>query len=672
MFADYDQIMERLSVNQLWDFPGGVHPEQKKSLSNQHNIEAMPLASAYYVPVKQHIGVHGELLVEVGDHVLKGQALTNNEQSMAVPVHAPSSGTVTNIAEHVSAHPSGIPELTVTIEPDGQDQWISLKPVPDFTKVASVDLINMICEAGISGLGGAGFPTHIKTTSVQPTEFLIINGIECEPYISSDDRLMREHAWQIRQGIDILVHILQPKQVLVAVEDNKPEALETMAIACQQKDNYQVVSVPTKYPAGGEKQLIQVLTSREVPANGLPSDVACIMYNVGTCYAIADAIVEGKPLIKRVVTITGEAVQTPKNVWARLGTPVEELLESAGYLANKQKEARVVMGGPMMGFAITSTKTPVVKITNCLLVPSDEELPHIDDERACIRCSACADACPVSLLPQQMFWYSKAKELDKAQEYHLFDCIECGACAYVCPSEIPLVHYYRQAKADIRNQQEEKAKSEKAKIRFEARKARLQREKEEREEKHRLAAEARKSSMTKDGGAAKDKIAAALARAKAKKEALAKQAVADTTTPSEKTTNETSARSTNQATVSTEQTSKQTKQDKDSDKKAKVAAAIAKAKAKKTKQAAGVVDETSAPSSKKKKNSPITKIPEDTNESEVPAAESEKAKAAELKKKRVAAALAKAKAKKAREAKAAKQKQTEAAEANNNQGEENN
>jgi len=524
VFADYDKILERISVNQLWDFPGGVHPPEQKTLSNQSTIETLPLGKTFYVPIKQHIGVDGKIRVSEGDEVLKGQALTVSEAPFSVPVHAPTSGIVKKITQHVSAHPSGIPELSIIIDADGQDEWIPLNPVADYAKTSKSELIERMCDAGISGMGGAGFPTHIKSNNTKPLEFLIINGIECEPYISSDDRLMREHAWQIRQGIDILVHILQPKQVIVAIEDNKPEALETMSIACQQKTNYQVVSVPTKYPAGGEKQLVQVLTSREVPSNGLPIDVGCIMYNVGTCYAIADAIVEGKPLIERVVTLTGKGFKSPKNVWARLGTPIQTLLEYGEYDDSTQASPRFIMGGPMMGFTVTSILTPIVKISNCILVPADNELPHPEDERACIRCSACSDACPASLLPQQLFWYSKAKELEKAEEYNLFDCIECGACAYVCPSEIPLVHYYRQAKADIRNQREEKEKADKAKIRFEARTARLQREKEEREEKHRIAAEARKASLSKNGGAAKDKIAAALARAKAKKEALANKA----------------------------------------------------------------------------------------------------------------------------------------------------
>jgi electron transport complex protein RnfC len=590
MFADYDQIMERLSTQNLWDFPGGVHPSEHKTLSNQTKIQRLDLPEILHIPVKQHIGIQGELIVELGQQVKKGQALTSSDNAFAVPIHASSSGEIVAIEEHVAAHPSGVKELTVSIKLDGLDTPHEFTPMPDYTKRSKSDIIEAICQAGISGMGGAGFPTHLKSNNVKPIEFLIINGIECEPYITSDDRLMREHAWQIRQGIDILHHLLQPKQVLVAVEDNKPEALHTMSIACQQQENYHVISVPTKYPAGGEKQLIQVLTSREVPANGLPVDVGCLMYNVGTCYAIADAVMEGKPLIERVVTVTGKAVDKPQNIWARIGTPVKHLLEHCEYKSDKQQYPRVIMGGPMMGFTLSSVQVPVVKITNCLLMPADRELPVIEDERACIRCSACADACPASLLPQQMFWHSKAKEYDKAQEYNLFDCIECGACAYVCPSEIPLVHYYRKAKADIRIQQVEKEKAEKARIRFEARNARLQRDKEAREEKHRAAAEARQKAMTKDGGAAKDKIAAALERAKAKKAAMAKQAEEQSVPAADATVKPAQARKpkpkTTKAKPKAPSAKNETQTSAADDKKAKVAAAVARAKAKKAAQAA--------------------------------------------------------------------------------------
>ncbi len=574
VFADYDTIMERLSKGQLWSFPGGVHPSQHKTLSNCCVIQKIDLPEKLYVPVKQHIGVEGEIIVAVGDSVLKGQALTRSENAFAVPVHASSSGVVIDINQHPAAHPSGLSELTICIELDGKDNAIPTQGISQYANADKSTLINAICNAGISGLGGAGFPTHIKSNNVKPVDFLIINGIECEPYISADDRLMREHAWQIRQGIDILYHLLQPKQVIIAIEDNKPEAFNTMAIACQQQSDYQVISVPTKYPAGGERQLIQVLTSREVPSDGLPIDVGCMMYNVGTCFAIADAIIEGKALTERVVTVTGNAIGKAQNVWAKIGTPISHLLACCDFDVTKQTYPKIIMGGPMMGFTIATTKIPVVKMTNCILAPANNELPLIEDERGCIRCSACADACPASLLPQQLFWYSKAKDYETVQEYNLFDCIECGACAYVCPSEIPLVHYYRQAKSEIRLQLHEKEQSEKARIRFEARKERLAREKHEREEKHRLAAEARQQSMQKTGGAAQDKIAAALARAKAKK---ASQDMAQSSAPIESPIPGKAEQAPQDTRAATNTDTAQS----DTAKKDRVAAAIARAKAKK-------------------------------------------------------------------------------------------
>ncbi len=518
MQNSFDDIIEKLDNHELWDFPGGVFPAERKTLSNQTPIGKLPIPERLYVTVKQHIGVEGHLIVEVGQKVLKGQALTKSMNPFAVPIHAPTSGEIAAIDKHVSAHPSGLPELTVQIISDQQDKWIKLSPLADYQNIQKVQVLAAICDAGISGMGGAGFPTHIKSSPKKDVDFLIVNGIECEPYITSDDRLMREHAWQIRQGIDVLCQLLNPKHVLIGIESNKPEAIEAMQVACRENSNYRICNVPTKYPAGGEKQLIQVLTNREVPAQGLPVDVGVIMHNVGTCFAIADAIFSGKPLIERVVTVTGEATKKAGNVWALIGSPVTHLLDNADYKQAMQKQPNIIMGGPMMGFTVISDLVPVVKTTNCIFAPSDNEMSG-NNEQACIRCSACADACPASLLPQQLFWHAKAKELDKAQDYNLFDCIECGACAYVCPSEIPLVHYYRIAKSEIRVEQEEKQKSDKARDRFEKREARLIAEQQARDEKHRLAAQARKQAMESNGNNAKDKIAAALARAKAKKQA---------------------------------------------------------------------------------------------------------------------------------------------------------
>ena len=524
LVPDWDSVFAQLNKGQMTDFPGGVHPPQAKALSNTTPIATPNLPDVLYIPIKQHSGVVGTISVSIGEQVKKGQALTYSSHPFSVPVHASTSGTITDIMEHPSAHASGLPETTIVLTPDGKDTWDLLPVIEDYKTASAMVLLERISDAGISGLGGAGFPTYIKTNTQKSVECIIINGIECEPYISSDDRIMREHALQIKQGIDILCHITQAKRVIVAVEDNKPEAYKALAEACGDDERMLMASVPTKYPAGGEKQLIQVLTGFEVPNGGLPIDLGILMYNVGTCFAIADAVLYGKALTQRVVTLTGQALTKPQNVWALLGTPIAHLLEHAGYKPDQQKRQKVIMGGPMMGFTVLNDTVPVVKITNCLLVPAQDELPDIDDEKPCIRCGVCADACPAGLLPQQLYWYSKAKELDKAQDYHIHDCIECGACAYVCPSEIPLVQYYRQTKAAIRQEADDKAKSDKAKERFEARQARLLADKKAREEKHRKAAEARKAAMENKGNDAKDKIAAALARAKAKRAAAAKAA----------------------------------------------------------------------------------------------------------------------------------------------------
>ncbi|MBZ2162566.1 electron transport complex subunit RsxC [Alteromonas stellipolaris] len=647
-YPDFDNIIERLNSGKLFSFPGGVHPDDKKRLSNKAAIVQPTMPDLLTLPIRQHVGSEGICCVNVGDYVYKGQALSNATTPYAVPVHAPTSGHIVAIAPHVVAHPSGLTEMCVSIKPDDKDTWGELSPLADYTAVDKNTIVDAICQAGISGMGGAGFPTHIKTATSKPVEFLVLNGVECEPYITADDRLMREHAWQIRQGLDILAHIIEPKAIVIAVEDNKPEAIQALNIACQDKDAYRVVPIETKYPAGGEKQLIQVITGREVPRNGLPADIGVMMFNVGTCFAIADAILHGKPLIERIVTVTGDAVAKPANFRTLLGTPVKHLLDEANYQVKKQTSPKVIMGGPMMGFALADATIPVVKTTNCLLVPSKKELVDDNAERPCIRCSACADACPASLLPQQMFWHAKAKEYDKAEEYDLFDCIECGACAYVCPSEIPLVHYYRQAKSEIRLQRDEKNKAEKAKQRFEARNERLEREKEEREAKHRRAKEARLAAKSNansgsaspapstEQNSSKDKVAAALARAKAKKAAL-QSANTDETSVAD-------AKAIPPSTTASAGTSASSPAD---DKKAQVAAAIARAKAKKAQK----LSESAADAPKADADLPesqtTAQVEQHAPESPIGTKSENTNTPADDKKAQVAAAIARAKAKKA-------------------------
>lgn len=508
-------LLERIKAGTLWDFHGGIHPADNKLQSSQSPVVDAGLPPRLIIPLRQHAGPAGDLLVQVGDKVKKGQPLTRYAKGRVVPVHASTSGTITEIGNHTIAHPSGLGDLCVILTPDGEDEWGERNGKADYWNLERGELLERIQQAGVAGLGGAVFPTHSKLDGRgQLTEILIVNGLECEPYITTDDRLMQQYADEIMDGIRVLKHLLKPKLTLIGVEDNKPEAIEQLTRHATDEDVL-VKTVPTKYPSGGAKQTIELLTGRQVPKGGRAVDIGIMVLNVATVFAIKRAIIDGEPLIERIVTLTGDSFKKPGNAWVRLGTPVRWLLQR--FELQPEAEQRVIMGGPMMGFTLPHAMVPVVKATNCLLAPTQAELPAPGPEQACIRCSACADACPASLLPQELYWYSKAKEYDKAEKLNLMDCIECGACAWVCPSEIPLVQYYKIAKDDIREARAEADKAERAKQRFEAKQARFEREKAAREARHAEAAAQRRQAMTAAGG--EDPVAAALARIKAKQDA---------------------------------------------------------------------------------------------------------------------------------------------------------
>ncbi len=467
---------------------GGVHPPECKTLSNQQPIHSVPLVKQLIVPLLQHLGSTTEARVSVGDYVLKGQLMADSANLISAPVHAPSSGIVSFIGPQPYPHASGQLMDAIVIDTDGLDKWCTLDPLTNFQTATASELLEKIRQAGISGLGGAGFPTVIKLSPAadKPIKTLIINGTECEPYITADDVLMREKATQLMLGIDILVQILQPENVLIAIEDNKPEALSALRSALQQRI-YHVVAIPTIYPSGGERQLIEILTGQQVPSAQIPAQLGILCQNVGTVVAVYDAIVEGKPLISRITTLTGQALQKPMNVECLIGTPVIDLLTFAGL--QKAKLSRLLVGGPMMGFTLPSLDAPVIKTTNCLLAATAEELPAPPPAMPCIRCGDCAEVCPANLLPQQLHFYALGEDYPQLQAHNLFDCIECGACAYVCPSSIPLVQYYRVAKADIREQAQKTAKAEHAKERFEFRQERLRIEDERKEAERQARAE---------------------------------------------------------------------------------------------------------------------------------------------------------------------------------------
>ncbi|WP_421242347.1 electron transport complex subunit RsxC [Aeromonas enteropelogenes] len=508
-------LLEHIKAGTLWDFHGGIHPADNKRQSSQTPVVDAGLPPQLIIPVRQHAGLAGDLLVQVGDRVKKGQPLTRYAKGRIVPVHAPTSGIITEIGNHTVAHPSGLDDLCITLTPDGEDAWGERNGKPDYWNLERGELLERIQQAGIAGLGGAVFPTHSKLDGRgQLTEILIVNGLECEPYITTDDRLMQQYADEIMDGIRVLKHLLKPKLTLIGVEDNKPEAIDQLTRHATDEDVL-VKTVPTKYPSGGAKQTIELLTGRQVPKGGRAVDIGIMVLNVATVFAIKRAIIDGEPLIERIVTLTGDSFKQPGNAWVRLGTPVRWLLQR--FELQPEADQRVIMGGPMMGFTLPHAMVPVVKATNCLLAPTRAELPFPGPEQACIRCSACADACPATLLPQELYWYSRAREYDKAEQLNLFDCIECGACAWVCPSEIPLVQYYKIAKDDIREARAEAEKAERAKQRFEAKLARFEREKAAREARHAEAAAQRRQAMTAAGD--EDPVAAALARIKAKQEA---------------------------------------------------------------------------------------------------------------------------------------------------------
>jgi len=501
----------------LHTFPGGLHLPDNKAISCGGNINKMPVPKKLIIPLQQHIGAPAKPLVTIGDKVLKGQVLARPEGYVSAPIHASSSGTVVAIEELPVPHPSGMSAPCVVIETDGEDRWTELKGHPDYESLDESELRNIVRDAGIVGLGGAGFPSFIKLNPGARTEIdvLIINGAECEPYITCDDMLMRERADEVILGARIMRYALHAKQCLIGVEDNKPEAIAALREALHHLDEKEigVVVVPTRYPTGGEKQLIKILTGREVPSQGLPIDVNVVCHNVATAASIYRAVDKGEPLIRRVVTITGHGAAHPQNLEVRFGTPIEEVIQAAG--GDNGVPYTLLMGGPMMGIALQNTGIPTTKPANCLLLATLKDMPERGPVRSCIRCGECAKVCPMQLMPQQLYWHARAKDFDHIQDFNLFDCIECGCCSYVCPSNLPLVQYYRFAKTTIWAQEREKKASDKARERHDFRQFRIQREKDERAARHKAkAAEVKSGDDDKQAA-----IQAAMERAKAKREA---------------------------------------------------------------------------------------------------------------------------------------------------------
>ena len=527
--------MGQTMLQGLFQFKGGVKPETHKALSAQAPIAQAPLPPQLIVPLHQSIGGQASPLVRAGERVRKGQRIGAADRWISAAVHAPTSGSVLAIEERIAAHPSGLPSLSAIIEPDGLDEWVERVPV-DHTALPPERVREILRDAGVVGMGGAVFPSHVKSEPSKsvPMEELIINGAECEPFMTCDDRLMRERAEGIVRGTAIFRDLMQPRRVLIGIEDNKPEAIAAMRDAVQAVgENFEVVPVPTRYPAGGAKQLIRVLTGKEIPADARSPNRGVQCFNVATAYAAWRAVAFGEPVVSRIVTLTGN-VERPRNWEIPLGTPLRDVLP---LMQPKDDTNRFIMGGPMMGFDLPSLDAPMIKATNCIIAGSPTLFPPPAPEMPCIRCGACAQACPHELQPFELYWFARSRNFGKAQEYNLFDCIECGCCSYVCPSHIPLVQYFRFAKSEIWSRERDKYAADSARDRFEWRNTREEREKAEKAERLARVAAAKAAQATPaaptdpetpaapeatpvDAEAAKKAtIAAAMERARAQREA---------------------------------------------------------------------------------------------------------------------------------------------------------
>lgn len=459
---------------------GGVHPEGHKTATAEKPIAmGFPLPERLYIPLQQHIGQPAEPAVKIGQRVLKGDLLAHSQGMLSAPVHAPTSGAVIDITDHPAPHPSVLPIRTVIIEADGLDEAPKRATPVNPMRLDPGEICTRIGTAGIVGMGGAAFPSAVKLESARQRRVhtLLINGGECEPYLTCDDRLMRERGAEIVDGVRIMLHGMQAPRAVVVVEDNKPEALGAMADAASPFPNVEVVEVPSRYPMGWERQLIRYVIGKEAPADKLATDVGVLIHNVATAYAVHRAIRHGEPLIRRVVTVSGGAVARPVNVEAPLGILLSELLQFCG--SDPERAARLVIGGPMMGEAIPHADVPLVKGVNGLLALSPEEVASAEAQ-PCIRCGRCVTACPVGLLPLEMASRIRAGRFDGAVDYGLRDCIQCGSCAYVCPSNLPLVHYFKYGKGVLAARQKLQEKTEKTRKLAEARQSRIEREKRER------------------------------------------------------------------------------------------------------------------------------------------------------------------------------------------------
>lgn len=430
--------------NSKFNFKGGIHPEYHKEITSGAALRKIETPKHLFVPMQQHLGAPAKIAVAQGDVVKRNQRLGEQNGHVSVAVHAPVAGKISAITNVPTAN--GRMSPAVIIEPNGSEEAEYFEPFKEWQSANPKVMLARIAEAGVVGMGGAGFPTHVKLSppAGKKIDTLIINGAECEPYLTADHRMMLEHAGEIHLGIEILRNILGAKSVRVAIEDNKPDAIQAMEKALRKMTGDVEVSVlQTSYPQGAEKQQIYSVTGREVPRGGLPMDVGCVVENVSTAYAVYDAIMNGQPLTHRAITITGDAIENPSNLWAPCGTHYHVLIAACG--GTNGRAAKIIAGGPMMGFAVNGLDIPTTKTSSSLLCLTSSHVAQYTSQ-ACISCGRCVEACPMRLIPSELSQFIEAEDVESAEKIALLDCVECGSCAYVCPAHRPLVHHFRRGK----------------------------------------------------------------------------------------------------------------------------------------------------------------------------------------------------------------------------------
>lgn len=478
--------------------PGGIHPSYMKELSSEQAIVPLPMPARLYVPLQQHIGAPAEPLVKVGDLVRKGQPLALGSGAISAAQHAPTSGKVVEIGDLTAPHPSGLPQTTIVIEPDGQDAWGDLPaPIADPFAATPQTIRERVAQSGVVGMGGAAFPAAVKLDLANRYQLdtLLINGAECEPYLTCDDRVMREYAAEVVDGARLMAHALTVDQAIIAVEDNKPQAIAALrAVVAEPADGLpavSVVAVPVQYPMGSERHLVLAVTGREAPARKLTADVGVVVHNVATARAVHQSVRHGRPLTARVVTVSGGAVRQPKNIEVPIGTRVGELIDFCGGFVGTP--LRLINGGPMMGQPLPGLDVPVVKGSSGVLALTAAEVNE-QAENPCVRCGSCVSICPCGLVPVELASYIRHDKIEGAEKLGVGDCMSCGSCSWVCPSHIPLSQYFGYAKGVIAARQRESRKLEQTRVLAEARTQRLEKEAAERK----AAAAARRAAMNKD------------------------------------------------------------------------------------------------------------------------------------------------------------------------------